>query len=190
MTALCPAMTEASIHRGPYTAIPPTASPGLLFLRDLLPALDSLGPFDAKPSEHGAAAADQPLPPPDLRQYLAPGATFIMNGGPPIQAVDVLQMLPKRSERLSRFHHDVRMAWDVAADDGSGRRTVMYESTSISTFKADPDAVEVRVAEFNVVELVPVADPATGKTSLKALQLRAFLDGAPVTSRAQMIAKE
>ncbi|OAR01449.1 hypothetical protein LLEC1_07506 [Akanthomyces lecanii] len=82
------------------------------------------------------------------------------------------------------------MAWDVALRDGSGRRTVMYESTSISTFKDDPEAVEVQVAEFNVVELLPVADPTTGETPLKALQLRAFLDGAPVTSRAQMIAKE
>lgn len=170
-------MADTQIHRGPYDAIPDTASAGLLFLRSLLPALDSLGPFDA-----GAQ--------PELLQYLAPGATFIMNGGPPIQAVDVVQMLPKRSERLSRFHHDVHMAWDVAAIDGSGKRTVMYESTSVSTFKADPDAVEVKVAEFNVVELVPIEDAQTGKTSLKALQLRAFLDGAPVTSRAQMIAKE
>ncbi|TQV99342.1 hypothetical protein V2A60_004816 [Cordyceps javanica] len=170
-------MTDAHVHCGPYDAIPDTASPGLLFLRRLLPALDSLGPFDA-------ARGGQP----DLIHYLAPGATFIMNGGPALQAVDVLQMLPKRAERLTRFHHDVRMAWDVAARDGSGRRTVMYESTSISTFRDDPEAVEVRVAEFNVVELVPVvADAATGETELKALQLRAFLDGAPVTSRAQMI---
>lgn len=171
-------MADAQIHCGPYDAIPDTASPGLLFLRNLLPALDSLGPFDGDDGQ------------PDLIHYLAPGATFIMNGGPPLQAVDVLRMLPKRGERLSHFHHDVRMAWDIAAPDDSGRRTVMYESTSVSTFRADPEAVEVKVAEFNVVELVPIADPKTGETSLKALQLRAFLDGAPVTSRAQMIAKE
>ncbi len=171
-------MADAQVHCGPYDAIPDTASPGLLFLRRLLPALDSLGPFDAVDGQ------------PDVLRYLAPGATFVMNGGPPLQAVDVLQMLPKRAERLARFHHDVRMAWDVAARDGSGRRTVMYESTSLSTFKADPDAVEVQVAEFNVVELVPIADPTTGEMALRALQLRAFLDGAPVTSRAQMIAKE
>ncbi|KGQ10480.1 hypothetical protein BBAD15_g4174 [Beauveria bassiana D1-5] len=98
-------------------------------------------------------------------------------------------MLPKRAERLARFRHDVRMAWDVAPrGDGAARRTVMYESTSVSVFKADPEAVEVRVAEFNVVELVLVTDPETGEASLKALQLRAFLDGGPVTSRAQMIA--
>lgn len=170
-------MADAQVHCGPYDAIPATASPGLLFLRRLLPALVSLGPFDARGGQ------------PDLIDYLAPGATFVMNGGPPLQAVDVVQMLPKRAGRLARFHHDVRMAWDVAARDGSGRRTVMYESTSISTFKDDPEAVEVRVAEFNVVELVPVADATTGETALKALQLRAFWDGAPVTSRAQMIAK-
>ncbi|ATY59069.1 hypothetical protein A9K55_003338 [Cordyceps militaris] len=166
------------VHCGPYDAIPDTASAGLLFLRRLLPALDSLGPFDDA----------QPAP---LVGYLAPGATFVMNGGPPLPAVDVVRMLPKRAARLSRFHHAVRIAWDLPARDGSGRRTVMYESTSVSTFCEDPDAVEVRVAEFNVVELVPVvADPATGRTELRALQLRAFLDGAPVTSRAQMIAKE
>lgn len=175
------AMAGTQIHYGPYDAIPATASPGLLFLKNLLPALDSLGPFDA----HG-----EPIGQPALIQFLAPGATFVMNGGPPIQAVDVLQMLPKRSERLSRFHHDVRVAWDIAAGDGSGKRTVMYESTSISTFKADPEAVQVKVAEFNIVELVPTTDPTTGEATLKAVQLRAFLDGAPVTSRAQLIAKE
>ncbi|OAA49790.1 hypothetical protein BBO_01425 [Beauveria brongniartii RCEF 3172] len=172
-------MTDVQVHCGPYESIPDTASPGLLFLRRLLPALDSLGPFDARDGQR----------PPQLVSLLAPNATFVMNGGPPLPAVDVLQMLPKRADRLARFRHDVRMAWDVACrGDGDGRRTVMYESTSVSVFKADPEAVEVRVAEFNIVELVLVADPEMGEASLKALQLRAFLDGGPVTSRAQMIA--
>ncbi|EJP69865.1 hypothetical protein CRV24_008815 [Beauveria bassiana] len=178
-------MADVQVHCGPYESISDTASPGLLFLRRLLPALDSLGPFDARDGQR----------PPQLVRLLAPDATFVMNGGPPLPAVDVLQMLPKRAERLARFRHDVRMAWDVAPRGdgygdgaGAGRRTVMYESTSVSVFKADPEAVEVRVAEFNVVELVLVTDPETGEASLKALQLRAFLDGGPVTSRAQMIA--
>ncbi|OAA69490.1 hypothetical protein ISF_02760 [Cordyceps fumosorosea ARSEF 2679] len=189
------AAAGAHVHCGPYDAIADTASPGLLFLRRLLPALDSLGPFDDDARHHRDAGAgpqqEQKQPPSDLIDLLAPGATFVMNGGPALPAVDVLQMLPKRAARLTRFHHDVRMAWDVAARDGSGRRTVMYESSSLSTFRADPEAVEVRVAEFNVVELVPVvADEDTGRTELRALQLRAFLDGGPVTSRAQMIAVE
>ncbi|KAM3549727.1 hypothetical protein ARSEF4850_008697 [Beauveria asiatica] len=174
-------MTDVQVHCGPYESIPDTASPGLLFLRRLLPALDSLGPFDARDGQR----------PPQLVRLLAPNATFVMNGGPPLPAVDVLQMLPRRADRLARFRHDVRMAWDIASrgdGDGAGRRIVMYESTSVSVFKADPEAVEVRVAEFNIVELVLVADPETGEAELKALQLRAFLDGGPVTSRAQMIA--
>jgi hypothetical protein len=165
-------MTETHIHKGPYSEIPATASPGLLFLKSLLPALDSLGPFKDTP---------------ELSNYLAPDATFVMNGGAAIPAVSVLQMLPKRGEKLSKFHHDVHMAWDFAAVDGSGTRTVMYESTSTSCFKLDPEAEEIKVAEFNIIELVPTVDSVTGVTELKALQLRAFLDGAPVTARAQMI---
>ncbi len=168
-------MTETHIHKGPYNDIPTNASPGLIFLKKLLPALDSLGPFDGEL---------------DMTRYLAPDATFAMNGGPAMPANGILQMLPKRSAQLSKFHHDVHMAWDMPAADGSGRRTVMYESTSISSFKLDPENVEVKVGEFNIVELVPVADAATGATELKASQLRAFLDGAPVTARAQMIAKD
>lgn len=165
-------MTETHIHRGPYNEIPATASPGLLFLKSLLPALDSLGPFNGTP---------------ELSMYLAPNATFIMNSGAAIPAASILQMLPKRGEKLSKFRHDVHMAWDIAATDGSGKRTVMYESTSTSCFKLDPEAVEIKVGEFNIVELVLTEDSVTGVTELKALQLRAFLDGAPVTSRAQML---
>ncbi|KAK3191953.1 hypothetical protein K4F52_001996 [Lecanicillium sp. MT-2017a] len=168
-------MTETQTHKGPYCDIPANASPGLLFLKRLLPALDSLGPFDGEL---------------DLKRYLAPGATFVMNGGPAMAADGILQMLPKRSARLSKFHHDVHMAWDITATDGSGRRTVMYESTSISAFELDPEKAEVKVGEFNIVELVPVTDSVSGVTELKALQLRAFLDGAPVTARAQMIETE
>lgn len=168
-------MAETNTHKGPYDGIGSDASPGLLFLKKLMPALDSLGPFDGEL---------------DLKRYLTADATFIMNSGYAIAAEGILQMLPKRSSQLSKFHHDVHMAWDIAATDGSGKRTVMYESTSISQFKLDPEAVEVKVGEFNVVELVPVTDSATGKTELRASQLRAFLDGAPVTARAQMIAKD
>ena len=165
-------MAQTFTHVGPYEDIPPSASPGLLFLKELLPSLDSLGPFDG---------------PPSLVDYLTPDATFIMNGGPPIAAIAAFEMLPKRAQTLSRFYHSVYRAWDIVNPDGSGRRTVMYESTSLSVFKEDPEAVEVRVSEFNIVELIESKDVADGSVSLKATQLRSFLDGSPVTERAAMI---
>ncbi|KAJ6443418.1 cell wall biogenesis protein Mhp1 [Purpureocillium lavendulum] len=187
-------MSQASIHRGSYTAIPADASPGLLFLKALLPELDSLGPFAGTPA---------------LMSLLTPTAVFIINGGPPIPARDMLPMFERRAETVAEFRHDVDVAWDVAhesqnddddddndaaaaaAGPGSGRRTVMYESTSVTVFRDDPERVEVRVREFNVVELVPTGEPGGGGGggAFKAAELRAFLDGAAVASRAQAVQK-
>src|SRR6516164_7729350 len=104
------------IHYGSYESIPQNASPGLLFLKELLPRLDSLEP-DAKP----------------ITLFLAPGAGFVVNGGNP-STIDVVQsMFKMRSEKLSLFRHDVKVAWDIEKSDM--KRTVMYESVSVTTFK-------------------------------------------------------
>ena len=173
-------MSQVSIHRGPYTAIPADASPGLLFLRALLPELDSLGPFDGTPK---------------LMSLLAPSAVFVINGGAPMPARDVLPMFERRAETVAEFRHEVDVAWDMArgndGDGGVGARTVMYESTSVTVCKDDPEGVEVRVRECNVLELVPAreGDGEGGAAGFKAVELRAFLDGAAVASRAQALLK-
>ena len=162
-------------HRGPVEDIPPTASPGLLFLQRFLPALDSLDP----------AAGNL------VSSFLAPNATFDINGNV-TPADQMLPMFEMRGTSLSKFGHRVAFAWDIehieeeADKQGSGKkskRTVMYESTSFSVFKNDPDQVEAKVREFNVIELEEDVDAEPGK--LRATALRGYMDPQPVKDRAQ-----
>lgn len=164
-------MAQTYIHKGPYQSIPEDASPGLLFLKALLPALDSLGPF------HGT---------PDVANYLAPNAVFIINNGGPVQAASVLGMLEMRASKLSKFGHAVEMVWDI--DNADGSRTLMYESTSVTVFKEDSEGVEVKIKEFNVIELAKSVD-GKGLHGLQAIQLKAYLDGSPVADRAAAMMK-
>lgn len=164
-------MAQTHIHKGSYQSIPGNASPGLLFLKAILPELDSLGPF---------------LGTPQLANYLAPNATFIINNGAPVEASNVLGMLEMRASKLEKFGHNVDMAWDI--DNADGSRTVMYESTSVTVFKEDKEGVEVRIKEFNIIELAASSD-GKGLNGLHAVQLRAYLDGSPVVERATAMMK-
>ncbi|KZZ92447.1 hypothetical protein AAL_06073 [Moelleriella libera RCEF 2490] len=127
-------MAQTFVHRGSRESILPSASPGLVFLKFVLPALDALGPFRGTP---------------ELARFLAPNATFTMNNEPAVEASRVLRMLGMRSRGLSSFTHDLETAWDVANADGS--RTVMFRSTSVTVFTADAQGVEVRIKEPDVV---------------------------------------
>lgn len=164
-------MAQKHIHKGTYQSIPESASMGLLFLKAILPELDSLGPFPSTP---------------ELASYLAPNATFIINNGAPVEASNVLGMLEMRASKLAKFGHNVEMAWDI--DNADGSRTVMYESTSVTVFKEDKEGVEVRIKEFNIIELAASSD-GKGFKGLQAVQLRAYLDGSPVTERASAMIK-
>ena len=127
----------------------------------MLPALDSLEPLT------------NPIIP-----FLSPNARFIVNGGSPIPVSEVLTMLDARAKKLSVFHHDVLVAWDVEMD--GGKRTVMYESVSVTTFSNDPEKKEVKVPEFNIVELEPMDGGAEG---LIAVELRCYMDAKPIMQR-------
>lgn len=163
-------MAQTYIHYGPYNTILSNTSPGLLFLSRFLPVLDSLDP------------AISPL----LRTLLARDAKFIINSGPPIGADQVISMLAMRPVHLSKFGHDVHVAWDIAKPDGT--RTVMYESTSITVFKEDADEVGAGVKEFNVVELAPVAQgEEVGIAGFIAVELRTYMDTTPVQERSKAL---
>lgn len=91
-----------------------------------------------------------------------------------------------RSQRLKTFRHDLKAAWDVELDDGTGRRMVLYESVSVTVFRDDPDEKAVEVAEFSTVELEP-ADGGEGFEGLAASVLKTFMDANPVMSRMRQI---
>ncbi len=154
-------MTTTSVHQGPCASIHSEASPGLVWLKSFLPIIDSLNVHDHK----------------DLGKYLDASATFTINNGDPVAAEKIVSMLAMRSTGLSKFGHEVHTAWDVAGDDGG--RTVFYESTSTTVFKADEAAQEISVKEFNVIELVKGGDGG-----LKATALRTYMDPSPVSARA------
>ncbi|KAH8885555.1 hypothetical protein GQ53DRAFT_751245 [Thozetella sp. PMI_491] len=81
---------------------------------------------------------------------------------------------------VSKFLHDVHTVWDVGKEDG--KRTILYESTSTTVFKDDEEGQEIKVKEFNIIEL------ATGdKGTLTAVELRTYMDPSPVSARAQTV---
>lgn len=87
-------------------------------------------------------------------------------------------MLNSKAAKLDAFHHDVKIAWDVG--NGDGRRTLMYESMSVAVHKNDPEKVEVKVPEFNIIELVPMKKDFEG---LVAVELRSYIRTKPIVQR-------
>ncbi|KAK2763186.1 hypothetical protein FQN54_009822 [Arachnomyces sp. PD_36] len=146
------------------------SSPGLSFLRGLLPALDSLEP------------SSNPIKP-----FLALGCAFIFNGGSPVSSDQIIAMFESRSEKLSKFHHDVRIAWDIEREDSGekAKRTVMYESTSITVFRKDSEQLGVKVSEFNIIEI-----EKDDQGFWKAIELRTFMDGKPIQERVSKLQEQ
>ncbi|GFF46478.1 hypothetical protein IFM61606_00548 [Aspergillus udagawae] len=167
-------------HEGPYESIPSTATPGLQFLKHFLPALDSLDP-NANP----------------VSPFIHPDARVFVGSGPPNRGTDVVGLLNVRQRHIQYFHHDVHKAWDIARTDtgsGSDTRTVMFEATSGTVFRNDPDDFEVRVREFNVLEL-QWADSQSdgddeGKGGFVAVEMRTYMDARPVQDQAARLQRE
>lgn len=61
----------------------------------------------------------------------------------------------------------------------------MYESTSITVFKEDPEHLEVKVPEFNIIEI-----ETDGKGLWKAVELRTFMDAKPVQDRVSKLQEQ
>jgi hypothetical protein len=79
-------MAATFTHLGSYSSIPADASTGLLYLKNMLPALDSLDPS-----------------PNAIMQHLSPDARFIVNGGSPVSAKEILGMLRGTSRKVKRI---------------------------------------------------------------------------------------
>jgi hypothetical protein len=170
-------MGKVTIHNGPYTAITENASPGLQFLTQFLPALDSLDP------------SCHPVAP-----FLTPNASIIVGSQPANPGNRVIPLLEVRSKHLDRFRHDVHVVWDIehTSEDqnqdiqGDTRRTVMFEATSVTVFKNDPDQFEIKVKEFNILELVSSSSSSgqKDKEGLLAREIRTYMDARPVQDQA------
>ncbi|OOQ84695.1 hypothetical protein PEBR_29007 [Penicillium brasilianum] len=189
--------TSVTIHHGPSEMIPPTASPGLLFLQRFLPAADSLDP-----NNHS------------IRPFFTPNAPILIGSNPPTTASDAVPLLQVRGRHIAHFHHDVHLAWDMdlaperASEDAttsvpstvsrdenslyaplaSGvrlKRTVMFEATSETIFKNDPDQFPVKVREFNILDL-----EGSSPDDLQIVEMRVFLDSRPVQARAARLQTE
>ena len=166
---------KTTIHHGPYTTIPTLTTPGLHFLKTFLPALDSLD------------AETHPIAP-----FLHPDADISVNSNPPNKGCQVVPLLEVRRKHLSAFGHEMEVAWDIAleeADPGDQRqaqgkdrgdkRTVMFEATSSTVFRDDPDQFAVKVREFNILDIEKEAG-----SEFQVVQMRTYLDARPVQDRA------
>jgi hypothetical protein len=149
-------MAQVTIHHGSYQSIPPTASPGLLFLQAFLPVMDSLDPSPA------------------ITPFLTPQTRFLINDTQLLQET-LTSMHRMRSERLEVFKHDVSIAWDIQHEHG---HTVIFESVSITRFRGD--TVDNRVTEMNVWEL-----GSEGGEELKLVEARCCMDPINVQKRAK-----
>jgi len=96
---------------GQLSAISQTASPGLQFLKEYLPLLDS----------DSAVFLDK---------HVKPSASLISNGSEPMRLKEISQMFEKRTEMLSLFTHTAHPieAWDMEKE--KGERTVIFHSVS------------------------------------------------------------
>ncbi|ERF70626.1 hypothetical protein EPUS_02492 [Endocarpon pusillum Z07020] len=89
-----------------------------------------------------------------------------------------MAMFNSRATKPDTFHHVMKIAWDVGK--GDGRRTVMYESMSMAVHKNDLELVEVKVPEFNIIELVSMEK---GFKGLVAVELRSYIGTNPIVQR-------
>jgi hypothetical protein len=101
-----------------------------------------------------------------------------MNGGSAIPLSNMLPMFEQRAKKLTMFQHEISRAWDIVA--ARGKRTVIYESFSVTVFKDDVEGMKVQILELNIAELEPMDGGVEG---LGVVELRVFMDGSPVVRR-------
>lgn len=130
-------MATTTIHTGPLASIPSGATPGLLFLKELIPSWDALG-----------------KPPRPVREFFNNETTFVTNSNEPTPVGQVLQGLIKRVERLAKLSREISIAYDIGKEDGS--RTVIFEAINSRVLKNDPSSTEVKGKEVTILELKPV----------------------------------
>ncbi|CAI7584154.1 unnamed protein product [Penicillium manginii] len=145
--------SATSIHHGPYETIPPTASPGLLFLKSFLPAVDTLDP------------TIHPLSP-----LFTPNAPILICINLPSTASATFPLLKVRIWDINLSQKDAATTNETENNSKHGmsdkttlyaplpglmhlKRTAMFEAMSSTNFRNDPDEFVVKVREFNILDL-------------------------------------
>ncbi|KAJ5110565.1 hypothetical protein N7532_001100 [Penicillium argentinense] len=185
------------IHDGYYETMAPDASPGLLFLKSFLPAFDSLDPTTSlepffAPRAPILMCNNPPIPErtrlPSLesrRQQLKEFHHEVHTAWD----IDLSSQDHTTSSNANGSHNnseveqaDTRAPYVVPSNSGILKRTVMFESTSRTIFKDDPDEFAVKVREFNILEL-----EGHSADDLQIVEMRIFVDAKPVQARAQQL---
>ena len=189
---------SVSIHHGPYESIPDTASPGLRFLGRFLPAIDNLD-------------TTQDL----VSSFFKAEAPIAIDNNPPNPAYSAIPLLEVRSRHLSYFKHQVHIAWDMdlsaSANSSTARenssdlqiagqipesqtqdssqksvkRTVMFEASTETIFKDDPDNFPIKIREFNIIDL-----EGSSEEDVQVTEMRIYLDARPLQARAALLKTE
>ncbi|KAJ5798576.1 uncharacterized protein N7503_007872 [Penicillium pulvis] len=185
------------IHQGPYESIPETASPGLRFLSRFLPAVDSVNPTQDPvdcffKSNASIIIGSNPSKPVQSATHFESRSRFLSHfhrhihmawdmdlTNTNIHTVD-LNTIGESQHPLDR----PRPETDAQDPYPLIRYSVMFEATSETIFKDDPDQFLVKTREFNVLEL-----EGTSHADLKIIQMRVFFDAKPIQARAASLTK-
>jgi hypothetical protein len=175
---------SGSSYTGLLEDIPPTASPGLLFLKAWIPALDSLEDAGHR----------------NLNFLVSPSALIYNNSKPPnLLATDpeiAIKGRPeskeaKRARALKSLSRVLRGTWDIQKEGKLETRLVFFESINQYIFNGDAGD-PVMMAEAVTLELEKVSEEDQtwqhgGVGGWRAIEVRSWYSPEPIiTRRAQL----
>ncbi|KAJ5715576.1 uncharacterized protein N7483_012757 [Penicillium malachiteum] len=192
------------IHHGPYESIPENASPGLQFLSRFMPAVDEISP---QGSEHPIKKFFNPNAPiiidnnpPNpassalpLLEVRSRHLTYFRhevhiawdmdlgNAATHTATIDANRSDPR--SQINKFESG--NPHSSGSSQSPMKRTVMFEATSETIFKDDPDDFLIKIREFNILDL-----EGPSNDDLQVAEMRIFLDARPVQARAASLQME
>ncbi|KAH8915106.1 hypothetical protein BT69DRAFT_1289264 [Atractiella rhizophila] len=156
-------------YSGTYETIPPTASAGLILLKELLYTLDTLSSSV----------------PASLSDLMHPTAIFTLNGE--AQTMPFLEsaksFYPDGYNLWSFLHHDLKMAWEMQVGD---KRMVFWEGDCVRIVKKDQEQEKVPISEFSYIELEEQKD---SKLGWKVSAMATWMDAYPMSEKMKKINK-
>lgn len=188
----------ATIHSGPAASILSTATSGLLFLKSFLEAVNSLDTDQTKPLDRLVAdntvlilGNKPPFHADRVRPMLEGRSKHLGKFELELtRAWDIELPAPSQSPQSPLSGKGKgKVAEGKSAEEQKTseernrkrKRTVMFEATSTTIFKNDPDRFAIKIKEFTVLELEGSIDD---EERLVVAEIRTYLDSTPVQDRA------